>query len=216
MSYETLHKDTWKTLFSLGVAREFEAGEVIYFQDEPGVGLVGLEQGKIKNCVFFPDGTEKILCILEAPSMTGETAVIDGGSTICSAIAVCKTKVVFIPVETAREFLLSNPGLMMIIMNTMAKKMRSIQMQAEDMASNIPQRLARMLLNCNKYGMFTHKEKEKRLIITHDELANFLGTTRPKITEHLNIFMKQGLIDKGRGYITIKNGEGLKKISQTS
>ena len=83
MSYDTLHEDTWKTLFSLGVARDFEAGEVIYFQDEPGVGLVCLEQGKIKNCVFFADGTEKILCILEAPSMTGETAVIDGGSTIC-------------------------------------------------------------------------------------------------------------------------------------
>ena len=94
----------------------------------------------------------------------------------------------------------------------MARKMRSMQAQAEDLAANIPQRLARMLLNCNKYGVFTHKEQEEHITITHDDLANFLGTTRPKITEHLNNFRKQGLIEKGRGYIIIKDYEGLKKL----
>ena len=207
-----LDQKTWDILFNLGSPREFSPGDIIYLQDEESLGLVCLQEGRIKNCIFFPDGTEKTLCILEAPSITGETAVIDGGVSICSSIALTKTKVIFIPREKAQQFLLSNPNLMMLVIKTMARKIRSMQIQAQDMASNIPQRLARMLLNCNKYGVFTHPELEARLTITHDELASFLGTTRPIITKHLSEFTNLGLIEKGRGYITIKDHEGLKRI----
>lgn len=209
-----LEDKTWNMLFKLGAPHEFEAGETIYLQDEPSSGLVCLERGSIKNCVFLPDGTEKTLCILESPNLTGETAIVDGGPSICSAIALTKTSVFFIPKEKAQEFLLSNPNLMMLMMSVMAKKLRCMKIQAEDMAANIPQRLSHMLFNFNKYGVFTHNEDEPRLIITHDELACFIGTSRPKITKYLNEFMKQGLIDKGRGYVTIKDYNGLNRIFQ--
>lgn len=210
-TFNDLDKKTWDILFSLGSPREFNTGDIIYLQDEESLGLVCLQEGKIKNCIFFPDGTEKTLCILEGPSITGETAVIDGGVSICSSVAMTKSKVIFIPREKAQQFLLANPNLMMIVIKTMARKIRSMQIQAQDMASNIPRRLARMLLNCNKYGIFAHQQEEDRLTITHDELASFLGTTRPIITKHLIEFTNLGLIEKGRGYITIKDYEGLKK-----
>lgn len=210
-----LDEKTRVILSGLGTAKEYNPGDIIYYQDEPSLGLVYLEQGRIKNSVFYSDGTEKSLCLLEAPSITGETAVIDGGTTICSAVAVTKVKVVFIPREKAQQLLLSNPNLMLLILEYMALKIRSMQIQAQEVVSNVPQRLAYMLLNSKKYGLFTHKghDMESRLYITHDELASFIGTTRPKITEHLNVFMKQGLINKGRGYIEIIDQEGLKSIA---
>lgn len=207
-----LDKKTREVLSHLGIPREYNPGEIIYYQDEPTSGLVYLEQGRIKNSVFYSDGTEKSLCILEAPSITGETAVIDGGKSICSAIAITKVKVFFIPREEARKLLLSNPNLMMLILEYFAKKIRSMQLQAQEMVSNIPQRLAYILSNPKEYGVFIHEEQESRLHITHHELANFIGTTRPKVTEYLSVFMKQGLIDKGRGYIIIRDHEGLKRI----
>ena len=213
-NYNHLDKETWDVLFEMGSPREYNAGDIIYLQDEESLGLVCLLEGRIKNCAIFADGTEKTLCILEAPSITGETAVIDGGKSICSSIAMTKIKVIFISREKAKQFLLSNPKVMMLVLNTMARKIRSMQIQAQDMAVNIPQRLARMLLNCNKYGVFTHQEAEIRLTITHDELASFLGTTRPIITKYLSEFTSQGLIEKGRGYITIKNHDGLKNVCE--
>jgi CRP/FNR family cyclic AMP-dependent transcriptional regulator len=208
-----LDKKTRKMLSNLGPPRVYEAGDIIYYQDEPSTGLVYLEEGRLKNVVFYPDGTLKTLCILEAPSITGETAVIDNGTNICSAMAVTKVKVVFIPREKAQKMLLANPNLMMLILEYMAKKIRSMLLQAQEVVSNIPQRLAYMLLHPQKYGVFSHKQDESRLLITHDELASFIGTTRPKITEHLNDFMKQGLIQKGRGFIQIVDPEGLKMIA---
>ncbi|BAE86558.1 Crp/Fnr family transcriptional regulator [Desulfitobacterium hafniense] len=212
--YYNLDDHTKELLAHLGTPREYKPGEFIYHQDEPASGLVYLEEGRIKNLALYPDGTEKALCILEAPSITGETAVIDGGTSICSAMAVTRVRIVFIPREKAQELLYSNPNLMMLILNYMALKMRSMQMQAQEIVSNTPQRLAYLLLNYKKYGIFVHNEHDPRLYIKHDELASFIGTTRPKITEHLNVFMAKGLIEKGRGYIVIKDTEGLKKISK--
>ena len=85
--------------------------------------------------------------------------------------------------------------------------------KAQEVVSNIAQRLAYLLVHPEEYGIFSYKEQSSRLYITHDELASFIGTTRPKITELLNIFMKQGVIDKGRGYIEIKDYNGLNRIA---
>lgn len=212
--YYNLDDHTRDILKHLGTPLEYGPGEMIYYQDEPASGLVYLDEGKIKNFFLYSDGTEKTLCILEAPSITGETAVIDGGTSICCAVAVTQVKIVFIPREKAQELLASKPELMMLILKYMALKIRSMQVQAQEIVSNIPQRLAYLLLNYKKYGIFVHNAQDPRLFIKHDELAGFIGTTRPKVTEHLNNFSRKGLIDKGRGYIVIKDLEGLRKISR--
>jgi CRP-like cAMP-binding protein len=75
-------------------------------------------------------------------------------------------------------------------------------LQAEDLAAhNISSRLARMLLNFKQYGVFTYQEDERCLLITHEELSSFVGTTRPNVTAFLNDFARKGMIEiKGSNY----------------
>lgn len=214
MANYDLDNETWEMLFSLGTLREYRAGEIIYFQEEPNTGLICLKKGKVKNCIFMLDGTEKQLNILKAPSITGETSVVDDGMSICCAVAVTDATVSIIPQDKAREVLFLNPYLMDLTLHIMAKKMRSMLMQLEGVVTTIPQRLARMLLTVEGYGVYTHQEHSDRLIITHEEMARFLGTTRPKITEFLSEFAKMGLIVRGRGYLTIVDRKGLEEIRE--
>lgn len=194
----------------LGVRQDFNFGDIVYKQNEPSPGLTCFQQGKIELCTILPCGLKKDICMVGTPHILGETSVIDGGVNICTAIARAKTKVVFVPKEIALEILLSNPNIMNAIMSAMAKKIRFMQTQVEDAAFRLPQKLARLLLSYNEY---TESPCKERLIVTHDELASFLGTTRPKITRYLNEFYMNGLIEKGRGDIRIKDYEGLKRIS---
>ena len=196
----------------MGAARHFSAHEVLYFQDEVNVGLVCLQTGRIKNCLFMVDGTEITLTILEAPSVTGETGVIDGGTAVCSAVAVTPVTAVVIPREKAREILFSTPEFMSLILMVQANKMRSRAIQIEGMAMSIPQRLALMLLTFHKFESFSNHENDTLLTITHDELAHFLGTTRPSISEYLSEFSRIGLIECKRGHIVLQDVEGLKAV----
>lgn len=201
--------DLWEGLLQLGSSREFNFGEIVYQQYAPSTGLFYVQQGKVKLCTLYPDGREKIYSLIVSPQFLGETSVIDGGSNICTAIALAKTKTVFIPKAKARLFLDANPHFAYLIMYTLAKKIRYMQNQVEDGVFRLPQRLARLLLFFYAEVELSSPKQEKMLIVTHDELANCLGTTRPKITKYLNEFCQQGLIEKGRGFIRIKDYEGL-------
>lgn len=210
----SVDQDTWKKLLGLGILKEYHPDEIVFMQDQPSSGLVYLKKGKLKTCMFFPNGKEKIFTIEDAPCFLGETPVIDGGMNTCSAIAMEITEIVFIPREATLEFLAENPDLYMLILNSMATKMRWMHMQVNDMLFPLHQRLAFFLLNYNDYGVFPNKEMNEKLVIKHDDLANLLGTTRPLITKYLNEFYKSGLIEKGKGYIEIKDYEGLKRLSR--
>ncbi|HEY8891009.1 MAG TPA: Crp/Fnr family transcriptional regulator [Clostridium sp.] len=206
-------QNTMEALLKLGDHQDFNFGDIVYKQNEPSRGLVYFQEGKIKLYTSFPDGMKRTICMVGAPHILGETSVIDGGTNICTAIALAKTKIVFIPREKMQAILLSNPNFMHMIMSDLAKKIRYMQLQVEDAAFRLPQRLARLLLCYNDYMKFPREEHELTLIVTHNELASCLGTTRPKVTEHLNEFYKHGLIEKGKGFIRIKDYEGLEHIS---
>lgn len=214
MANYQVNDETWEMLFSLGTSRNYRAGEIIYYQGELNTGLVCLKKGQLKNCLFMLDGTEKQLNILNAPSITAETSVVDDGKSICSAVAITDVTLSIIPQDKARQFLFDNPELMYLTLQIMAKKMRSSLIQLEGVVTTIPQRLARMLLTIEEYGVYTHEEHSNRLIITHDTMARFLGTTRPKITEFLSEFANAGIIEKGRGYITILDRKKLEEIRE--
>ena len=205
--------NTWDAVFELGDHEEFDFGDIVYKQNEVSRGLVYLKEGKIKLYSIFDYGMQRTICIVGAPHILGETSIIDGGTNICTAVALAKTKVIFISREKVQTILLSNPNFMHEIMYALAKKIRYMQLQVEDAAFRLPQKLARLLLSYNDYMVFSREEHDSTLIVTHDELASCLGTTRPKVSEHLNEFYKHGLIEKGKGFIKIKNYEGLKDIS---
>jgi len=168
-------------------------------------------EGTLKNCVYFSGGLEKTTCILTAPAITGETSVIDGGTSVTSAQAITDVEVCIISPEASLEYLYAHPAMIPFLLNNYARKIRALQLQACSIVLNVSQRVARMLVNFDSYGIFYTTDSDV-LHITHDQLADFLGITRPKVTRALSEFEKANLIKKGRGTIQILDYDGLRSI----
>jgi len=202
----------WAQLTAMGHKRTYKPGEIIYMQGEKNIGLFCITQGKIKNFVCFSDGTEKVMAIMEAPAITGETSVLDNRETLVSVQALINTEVIVVPAKEVRSLMQQNSDFMMLLLEVYAEKIRSLELQAESVVLNTKQKLARMLVNFYSYGIFLYRADKKMLFTTHDQLAGFLGTTRPKITSTLSIFEAQGLIRRRRGVIEILDEVSLKAI----
>jgi CRP-like cAMP-binding protein len=69
------------------------------------------------------------------------------------------------------------------------------------------QRLAKWLLICRDRTGSDH------LPLTHEFLAQMLGTRRSTVTLAAGILHRAGLIEYSRGHVTILNGEGLKDVA---
>ena len=202
----------WELLAAKGCKRTFKPGQIIYMQGKKDIGLVCVMQGRVKNSVYFSNGTEKVICIFEAPAITGETAVIDNKETLVSTQALTEAEVIVVPAQDVRNLMEENAKIMMMLLEVYAEKIRSLELQAESVFFNTQQKLARMLINFYAYGIFSHGEECKVLAVTHDQLAGFLGTTRPKITGALSVFEACGMIRRSRGSIEICNEVALKAL----
>ena len=143
--------------------------------------------------------------------MTGESSVIDKRETLTCAVALTDVEAQVVPAEKALQYFLDHPNIMLTLLRLYAKKIRSVQMQADSIALSVSQKLAHMLVNLDSYGWTTEGEGQT-IRVTHEQLAGFLGTTRPKITNALNAFEKAKFIRKGRGSIEILDYDGLKAV----
>ncbi|MCL2578689.1 MAG: Crp/Fnr family transcriptional regulator [Oscillospiraceae bacterium] len=209
-----LHKYAaeWLLLVQKGKGRTYKPGEIIYMQGKLDIGLVCIMRGKVKNSVYFPNGTEKVICIFEAPAITGETSVIDNRETLVTTQALTDVEVSAIPASQVHELMEQNSRIMMMLLEVYAEKIRCLELQAESVVLSTQQKTARMLINFHSYGVFSHGAENKALHVTHDQLAGFLGTTRPKITSTLSAFEAGGLIKRNRGSIEILDEAALKSL----
>ena len=72
---------------------------------------------------------------------------------------------------------------------------------------SLNERLARLLLMCND------RTEGNKVFITHEFIAQLLGTYRPNVTNAAVVLKEQALIDYRRGLITILDKKGLETAS---
>ena len=74
------------------------------------------------------------------------------------------------------------------------------------MWKSVDKRLAEFLLN------ESNLENSETLAITHEKIANHLGTAREVVTRMLRYFQSEGFVKLTRGNVIITNAEGLEKL----
>lgn len=211
---QTIDKNIWNVLLNSGVQKTYNKGEFVFEKDQPSNGLICLRKGKAKISSILSEGKEKIFGILIAPAIFGETETLDKGLRMVSAIALSKVEVTAISSEKTKELIYSYPEIALYIIQSIGIKLRWTTLQAEDLSTQkIEYRLARLLLDFKKYGIFTCENNDNCLYITHEQLANFIGTARSKVTTNLNGFAHNGLINIKRGKITIVDSKALQKYA---
>ncbi|MDR1961423.1 MAG: Crp/Fnr family transcriptional regulator [Gracilibacteraceae bacterium] len=201
-------EDKWESLMQKGHPRSFKAGEIIFVQGQDGKFLYCINFGIVKNVIFMSNGKEKIIHFLVAPAITGQSGIFDNKGNICSAVAVTDADCVVIPREEFKRFLFKNPQVMYKICMDLVQKARCTQTQSEGIYNSVPHNLARFLLDVCNYGIISEHHKPP-VAYKHENIANLLGTTRQRVTQYLNEFQKQGLIDNSKGIIKILDVEGL-------
>lgn len=54
----------------------------------------------------------------------------------------------------------------------------------------------------------------RKLALTHEKIANHMGTAREVVTRMLRYFQSEGLVSLSRGAVTIVNEDGLRQLSE--
>ncbi|MDR1070678.1 MAG: Crp/Fnr family transcriptional regulator [Gracilibacteraceae bacterium] len=205
--------DLWEKIVSSGRQKTCAKGERLLSKGKACPGLICLKDGKVKIFSETADSNEKIFGLLVAPAMFGETEAFDQGPCMISAVALTKIEIAVVNLAALRSLMAENLRIAHFLIYSIGAKLRWTTYQAADMTClRTRNRLASLLLGHGKYAVFTYNNDFDVLSMTHEEIASFIGCTRPKVTVLLKEFAREGLIETKRNQIKILDREALKVV----
>ncbi|HWP81867.1 MAG TPA: cyclic nucleotide-binding domain-containing protein [Bacteroidota bacterium] len=88
-AFSNLKTRELKEVASIVHRREYRAGEPVFYQGDPGLGMYIIQDGEVSIVISDKDGIQKELAVLTDGDFFGELALLDESPR--SAGAICKT-----------------------------------------------------------------------------------------------------------------------------
>ena len=167
-----------------------------------------LMQGKINLVCPNHEGRRLVIGSLEPAAIFGEGALNRPQEANVFAEADTDVVVWSIPAAEARNMTLQYPILGWGMLQTYGRRLLQVEDRLEDVAyKKLPERLAGLLVElCND-------REEVIQGVSHQVLADRLGTYRETVSAILRDFKRQGLVELGYRRIGILDVEKLKEIA---
>ena len=198
---------------SIASTSKFDKGEMIFHEGDKGNGFYMVEKGKVKIFKLSFEGKEQILHIYGPGNTFGEVPVFEGKNFPASSMALEKSVILFLPRDKFVDLITATPGLGMILLADLSKRLRDFTVQIENLSlKEVPARLAAYILTLSKEQK---NEKQVVLPISKAQLSNLIGTTPETVSRILKKMMDSSYIEVQTKTILIKNLEGLLDLSES-
>lgn len=191
---------------------EFAAKKsVLMRQGDPGDSAVILVTGRARVDMVSSNGRAIVLDYLDAGTVIGEIALLDGGERTASVTMVEDGSVMRLSREACEDFITRNPMVALRMLQEMARRLRQMNTTIEsDRAYSAGPRLARYLQRLTDEEAASQKLK---IDISQGELGNFVGISRENINRQLSAWADSGLIELEQGKVRILDPEALWDIA---
>jgi len=180
------------------------AGRQLFGEGSPCTHYPLLVEGIIRATKSGPDGHEILLyklnpgesCVITVVALLGETPYPARGTAETDILVYGLPRALFL------DGILRSPGFRVFVFRYLSERMSHLMALIDDVAfRRLDQRLASRLLR--------HPEP---IAVTHQMLADELGTTREVISRTLEAFAESGILKLGRKRIEILNRQALDRV----
>jgi CRP/FNR family cyclic AMP-dependent transcriptional regulator len=194
--------------------RMFQKGQVILRQGEEGDSLFVIVVGRVRIYTLSPDGHELSMSIVDEGDFFGEMALLSGEPRSASAEAMEHTEVLVLQRRVFRDHLEANPCAALHVIETLSQRLRRTTETADELMSlNVPQRVARKLLElAERYGVKQENGILIDLDLSQEAIASLAGTTRESANRALSRLREQGVLQVERVRIRVLRPEKLEEF----
>lgn len=194
--------------------REIRRREVVYLPGDPGSSLFFVNGGRVKISKVTRDGKALTLNYCGPSEIFGEICLVEGGAREEMAEAMENAMITEVERGDFEKLLQVHPQLGWQMTRLLARRRRDIENKLETLVfRDVTSKLAELLLSlANDYGVEDSRGTLVALKITHQELANLIGSTRETVSLTLSQFKKKNLICTEGRKVIISDAESLKAL----
>lgn len=211
----TLGDDALKTLDSIKFTGVYPKGAVLFVEGEEPRGVFILCSGRAKITSSSSEGKKLILKLAEPGELLGLSAAVLGKPYEVSAETVEPAQVNFIRREDFLRFLAHYGEASMHTAQQLSVKYHAAQREIRSLglAHSTADRLARLLLDwSDASGEGTPGGIRIKVLLTHEEIAQMIGTTRETVTRLLSEWRRRKIIEVRGSTVLIPERTNLEKL----
>jgi len=178
------------------VLRRYSAGELVFGEGEPCMGLYVVESGQVRIFKSSSAGREQVLSIDGPGSSIAELPVFDGGAYPASAIALEDATLLFVAKQDFQALCLAHPQVGLKVLRVVGGRLRRLVGIIEELSfSTVRHRLASYLFRlARQSGKRTAGGMVVSLPVNNQELAAQIGTVRELVSRNLSRLQAEGLL----------------------
>ncbi len=176
--------------------KKFPRGTPIYLPGEHADSVYIVAAGLVKLCHLTADGKVSTLAFINIGEVFGELSLLEAGNRDEYCEAAADTTIIRIPRETLLPYMEVSTQFVVAITKIVGFRRKRIENRLKSLLfSSNHQRLAHLLLDlAEQFGLAVDEGVRIGLKLSHQELANLIGSTRETVTIMLGKMKADGMI----------------------
>jgi len=213
--FSTLSDAEFEGLEHIFVLRSYRKNQVIFLEEDTGSYMYIVIAGKVKVTKSTVGGKETLLAIHRPGDFFGEMALLDGKTSPATVSAIEDCKIVSVSKSDFNNLLLRNEKIVRQIIQVLCARLRQVwgQIQSLNYSSADSRIRSGILQLAKRHGVPDARGIIVDLKITHQELAEMVGTSRETVTRTLARLHQQNILTIDARRIIVLDSKSLDPLS---
>jgi len=202
-------------LYHLGNLRYYRRGEMVFNVGSSSNEVYILLDGRVKVFELSEEGKEVILWFCFPGELFGLSEVFQCSGREVNAQACSSVEVLTIKKMDFERYLTQHSHLAMHVIELLGYRLRELSdvllnMASDDVTSRVIKLLTRL---CSRYGKPADDYILLDIALTHQEMADMIGTSRQTVTSVLSMLRKKGVLKMQQRSICLQDLSWIERIA---
>ncbi|MBA3915887.1 MAG: Crp/Fnr family transcriptional regulator [Acidobacteriales bacterium] len=195
-------------------ASAYPQGAVLFVEGQSARGVYLVCSGRVKLSTTSRDGKTLILRIAQAGEVLGLHATVSGKPYELTAETLQPSQLDFVKREDFLKFLQNHGDACLNAAQHLSQNCQSAyeMIRSLGLSHSVSEKLARLLLEWADDGEATREGVRIKVSLTHEEIAQLIGTSRETVTRVLGEFRDKQLAQLRGSTLLIRNKAGLERL----
>jgi CRP/FNR family transcriptional regulator, cyclic AMP receptor protein len=206
-----LSADEFKDLDAIKHVSACPADAFLFFEQQRSRGIYLVCEGQVKLSFTSSGGKTLVLRIAKPGEVLGLLSALSGNPYEVTAMTLRPSQVAFVASTDFQRFLRKHPAVFERVASHLGWEYKAAceQLFAVGLSASVYERVAKFLLNWSANG---RNGTRFTVPLSHEEIAEHIGTTRESVTRTLSEFRGRGLIESHGSTFTIADRVALQEF----
>jgi CRP/FNR family transcriptional regulator len=193
----------------------YPEGAVVFMEEQEARGVYIVCQGRAKMLTTNSDGRTLILKIAEPGEVLGLHSVVSGKPHECTVETLQPCQLAFIRRDDFLRFLKEHGEVCLHAAQHLSRDCQSAyeSIRSIGLSHSVSEKLARLFLQWSSDGRAAGGTIRVKVALTHEEMAQLIGSSRETVTRTLSEFKKKKIAELTGSTLTIRNAAALEQLA---